>query len=87
MFRVYDNNPLKIIVGVNINKTLTSTPNTATRVYLNITGVVTNQLMTFQGNWTGTYFYLCLHYYTWNATGQPNAGTEYNVAIRYEAYY
>jgi hypothetical protein len=87
MFRVYDNHPLKIIVGVNINKTLTTTPSSATRVYLNITGVVTNQLMTLQGNWTGTYFYLCLYYYIWNVTGQPYAGKEYNVAIRYEAYY
>jgi hypothetical protein len=86
-WRVKDDNPLQIWVDVAINKTLTTTPSTATRVYLNITGVVTNQLMTYNGYSSTSHFYICTHVYTWNVTGQPNAGTLYSIVIRYEAYY
>jgi hypothetical protein len=86
-WRVKDNNPLQIWVDVAINKTLTTTPSSATRVYLNITGVVTNQLMTYNGYSSTTNYYLCTHIYTWNVTGQPNAGNSYDIVIRYEAYY
>ena len=85
--KVYDNRALKIFVKCAGNKTLISDPSTEMRAYINITGVVSNQQMTYSSYSTGTNFYVATFYYVWNATGQPNAGTSYNVAVWYEAYY
>jgi hypothetical protein len=86
-WQIQDNNPLQIWTIVAINRTLTtSNPIDTTRVYINITGVVA-VYMSYWANGASTNFNLGWFHYDWNATGQPNAGTTYSVAIRYEAYY
>ena len=84
--KVYGGKQCKIIVKVGANKTLISDPETETRVYLNITGVVTNQLMTYDGYSTGTNFYLITYYYNWTSN-LPSEGTSYTVAVKFETYY
>ena len=85
--RVYDDNPLKIIIKCAGNKTLISDPSTEMRAYINITGIVTNQAMTYYSKGTGIFYYLATFYYVWNSTGKPQAGITYNTAVWYEAYY
>jgi len=85
--KVYDNRALKVIVKCAGNKTLLSDPTTEMRAYINITGVVTNQQMTYDSHESGSNFYVVKYYYVWNSTGEPTAGTDYTVKVWYEAYY
>ena len=84
--KVYGNQKCRIIVVVAANKTLISDPEPETRVYLNITGVVTNQLMTYQTSAEGTNYYKITYYYDWTSN-LPSEGTSYAVAIKFEVYY
>ena len=85
--RLYDDNPLKIIIKCAGNKTLISDPSTEMRAYINITGIVTNQAMTYYSYGTGTNYYLATFEYIWNSTGKPQSGVSYNAEIWYDAYY
>jgi len=84
--KVYDNRNACVIVRVGVNKTIISDPLTETRVYLNISSVVSNQLMTATGYSTGTNFYLVTFQWNWTSN-LPSAGTSYSVVIKYEVYY
>jgi len=76
-------------VTICLNKTLASSQNEAiqyTRVYLNITGVITNAELTNVKIWEGTNFYYLIEKYTVN----PNTligGQTYACTFKYQAYY
>jgi len=86
-FRLYDDNPLKIIIKCAGNKTIISDPSIEMRSYINITGIISNQQMTYQSYSTGTNYYLATFYYVWNSTGKPQSGVSYNAEIWFDAYY
>ena len=92
-WRAPDNTPLKFRIAVALNYSFASTTDYAvnnTKVYINITASgysLTNQLFSEAVGIDRTTYWTVVSMYTWNVTGQPNAGTEYSVAIRYEAYY
>jgi hypothetical protein len=76
-------------VTICLNNTLVSSQNEAvqyTRVYLNITGVVTNAELTNVNIWADTNFYYLIEKYTIN----PNTligGQTYECTFKYQAYY
>ena len=84
-----DSNMLtKLRIQVYINKTLVTDCTDAvakTRVYLNISTVFTNQLMSYTGGCEGAGDYWAVTYESTSWT--PVTDTAYDVAVKYEAYY
>lgn len=78
----------KIIVAVNINKTLAGDPGEAaayTRVYLNISTVFTDQLLAY---WEVDDIDVGFYTVKYNSTlWTPATDTSYDVTVEYEAYY
>jgi len=92
-WRVPDNTPLKFRIAVELNYSFATTTDDAvskTKVYINITASgysLTNQLFGSAVGIDRTSYWVVVSLYTWNVTGQPNSGIEYNVGLRYEVYY
>jgi len=78
----------QIIVAVNINKTLANDPGEAaayTRVYLNVSTVFTDQLLTY---WQVQDLDAGFYTVTYNSTlWTPSADTVYACTVEFEAYY
>lgn len=94
-WRVYDAKPLRLWCSVWLNYSFASTSSEAKsymKIYCNITGggySLTNQEFTYGScDPIGVvYWEMYNNYYTWNATGKPNAGTTYTITVWYNAYY
>ena len=80
---------VKFQVGIRFNDTLAGSESEAveyTRVYLNISTVVTNQELTNETiSYTAPWYYLT-ETYTWNQTSYPVAGEDYACTVWYQGY-
>lgn len=89
--RVVDSQPIRFQVKWRLNNTLAGSEAEAvtyTRVKMNITvGIWDNKAFNNTSTSSDASYYYGVELGTWNVTGQPVAGTTYNVATRYEAYY
>ena len=77
----------RIVATVRLNLTLASSQSDAkdkTRVFLNISDVVSNQNMTFwQSGQDANYYYVSYNSSLWT----PDVDTTYNVTLDFDAYY
>ena len=89
--RVVHSQPINITVQWRLNNTLADDAAEArsfTRVYMNLTGVWTNEELNATGSVTSdASYYYGVELAYWNQTGKPTTGVTYDVATRYEAYY
>lgn len=75
---------------VRLNKTLADSTQESydnTRVYLSVSGELSNQLMANVSGTSDANFWYVLYRYDWTQSGKPEYGVDYDVSFDYDAYY